>query len=472
MKTIHRFTLKSFLLPFLLTFFIALFVLFMQFLWKWVDELVGKGLEWADITQLFFYASLSLVPLALPLAILLSSLMSFGNLAEHYELAALKASGLSLQRIMAPLILVCSFISILAFVFSNNVMPYANLKMGRLMWDIQNKKPALNIKEGVFYNGIDNYTIRVGKKAADGKNIGNVLIYDHTPDGGNCVISAKEGTMEVTKDKKYLVLELRNGASYEDVNSAKTKDPGMHDTPYLRSHFREETVRFDLSGFKINKTNEELFKENHQMLAVDQLKARIDTLKLNVNQLHTGFRDVLVKSYCPNAFVYLDRKEKVPDTINKADFMKSLNKEDRHMVLEAALGVTRTLSKTIEGRLNEINSVNENIALYQIEFHKKFALAFSCLVMFFIGAPLGAIIRKGGLGMPVVVSLVFFVIYWVITISAEKMAKEGLIQPAIGIWLSPAMLFPLGVFFTVKATRDSALFEIDSYLSILKKKRK
>ena len=469
MKTLDRFTLKSFLLPFLLTFFIALFVLFMQFLWKWVDELVGKGLEWTDITQLFFYASLSLVPLALPLAILLSSLMSFGNLAEHYELAAMKASGLSLQRVMGPLAFLCVIISVLAFYFANNVMPYANLKMGRMMWDIQNKKPALNIKEGVFYSGIDNYSIRVGKKDNDGKTIGNVLIYDHTPDGGNLVIAAKEGTMEVTSDKKYLVLALRDGCSYEEVNKDKT--PGVQSIPFLSSHFKEETMRFDLSGFKINKTNEELFKENHQMLDVSQLRDKIDTLIRSEKLLHTNFRDVLAKGYWPNAYTFLDKRVNRTDTlINKSDFLVAMNKQDRHMVLEAALGVARTLKGSVDGRMNEINSVNENISLYQIEYHKKFALAFSCLVMFFIGAPLGAIIRKGGLGMPVIVSLLFFVVYWVISISAEKMAKEGVLQPLVGIWLSPVLLFPLGVFFTIKATGDSALFEIDSYLAFFKKK--
>jgi lipopolysaccharide export system permease protein len=438
----------------------------MQFLWKWVDELVGKGLEWMDVAQLFFYASLSLVPLALPLAILLSSLMSFGNLAEHYELAAMKASGLSLQRVMAPLILLCIGISLCAFYFSNIVLPYANLKMGRMMWDIQNKKPALNIKEGVFYNGIDNYTLRVGKKGADGKTIGNVLIYDHTPDGNNRVIAAESGTMEVTDDKKYLVLELMNGCSYEEVS--KEKDPGVHSVPFLRSKFSGETVRFDLAGFKINRTNEELFKQNHQMLNVTQLKAMTDTLELNDKRLHTGFHDILATGYAPNAFKYLDQKDKKKEE-GHSDFLKVMNKQDRHMVLEAALGVARTIKGTIDGRVNEIRSNRENISLYQIEYHKKYALAFSCLVMFFIGAPLGAIIRKGGLGMPVVVSLIFFVIYWVISISAEKMSKEGVLQPIIGIWLSPVLLFPLGVFFTIKATGDSALFEVDSYLSFFKR---
>ncbi len=466
LKTLHRFTLKAYLLPFLLTFFIALFVLFMQFLWKWVDELVGKGLDWIVVCQLFFYASLSLVPLALPLAILLSSLMSFGNLAEHYELAALKASGLSLQRIMSPLIIFTLVISLTAFYFSNNVLPWVNLKMSRMMFDITNQKPALHIKEGVFYNGIDNYSIYVGKKGADEKTIKNVLIYDHTNDGNNRVIAAESGTMESTSDKKSLLLNLKNGCSYEEM--AREKDPDMHSLPFLRNKFKEQLVRFDLSGFKPTNTNENLFKEQHQMLNVRQLISFMDTFRREDLKLRSEFHKTMEDVYYRNAESFIQQKKKKLAG-GDSDFVQKLNKQDRHMVLESAIGMVHSAKGSVDARISELKNNTETSVQFEVELHKKFALSFSCLVMFFIGAPLGAIIRKGGLGMPVIVSLLFFVVYWVISISFEKMAKESVVNPIIGVWMAPALLFPLGVFFTYKATVDSALFDVDVYSRFFKR---
>lgn len=468
MKTLDRFTLKSYILPFLLTFFIAVFVLFMQYLWKWVDELVGKGLEWKVIVQLFFYISLSLVPLALPLAILLSSLMSFGNLAEHYELAALKASGLSLQRVMAPLVVFTLLVSFTAFYFSNSVLPYANLKMGRMMFDIHNQKPALSIKPQVFYNGIDNYSIRVEKKGTDGKSIQQVLVYDHTDDGNNRVITADSGVMEMTADKRYLILDLKDGSSYEEPT--KDKDPGSHSIPFLRNKFKQQTVRFDLSSFKRTNTNEDLFRENHQMLKSSQLKTMIDSFHIQKKRLQIEFSKVLADGYLRNADRFLTSKRRKAAPKDSA-FISQLNKPDRKMIIESALGMVRTIKGQIQAREGELHNNTITTTLFEIELHKKFALAFSCLVMFFVGAPLGAIIRKGGLGMPVVVSIIFFVLYWVISISTEKMAKEGVLAPIPGVWIAPVLLFPLGIFLTIKATSDSVLFDLDSYMAVFKRKK-
>jgi len=468
LKTLDRFTLRSYILPFLLTFFIAVFVLFMQYLWKWVDELVGKGLEWKVIIQLFFYISLSLVPLALPLAILLSSLMSFGNLAEHYELAALKASGMSLQRVMAPLVFFTFGISLLAFYFSDSVLPYANLKMGRMMFDIHNQKPALSIKPQVFYNGIDNYSIRVETKGQDGKSIQQVLIYDHTEDGNNRVIAADSGVMEMTADKRYLILDLKDGSSYEEIS--KEKDPSSRSIPFLRNKFKQQTVRFDLSSFKRTNTNEDLFRENHQMLKSSQLRTMLDSFRIQKKRLQSDFGKTLADAYLRNSDHFLtaaSRKTAPKDST----FLSMLNKPDRHMVIESALGLVRTIKGQVQAREGELHNNSNTSTLFEIELHKKFALAFSCLVMFFVGAPLGAIIRKGGLGMPVVVSVIFFVLYWVIAISTEKMAKEGVLAPIPGVWIAPVLLFPLGIFLTIKATSDSVLFDLDSYLSVFKRKK-
>ncbi|MFA5781276.1 MAG: LptF/LptG family permease, partial [Bacteroidales bacterium] len=282
-KKLYLFMIRSFFWPFIMTFFIAVFILLMQFLWKYIDDLVGKGIEWTIIAQLLFWASTTMIPLALPLAILLSSIMTFGNLGEHYELVALKSAGISLQKIMMPLIVVTVLISISAFYFSNNVLPYANLKMGSLLYDVREQKPALNVKEGIFYNGIDDYVIKVGKKDSDGKTLRNIMIYDHSSRMGNTNLTVAEtGTMEMTVDKRYLIFTLLNGINYyESADRQRTKT----NHPFQRTKFKEEFRRFDLSAFTLTRTNEEFFKDNYQMMNVKQLKATRDSLKKRLDTL-------------------------------------------------------------------------------------------------------------------------------------------------------------------------------------------
>ena len=255
-----------------MTFLISLFILLMQFLWKYIDDLVGKGLEWYVIAELLMYASATLVPLALPLAILVSSIMTFGNLAENYELVAAKSAGISLQRIMRPLIIAAIMISAMAFYFSNNILPFTNLKMGSLLYDVRQQKPALYIKPGVFYNGIDGYSIRIGKKGADGQSLENIMIYDHTENKGNVkVIVAESGKMEMSDDEKFLLITLYNGESYEERNNRKRN---LDTHPHIRTSFKSDLIQFDLSTFKLSRTNEELFKNNYQMLNIETVWSR------------------------------------------------------------------------------------------------------------------------------------------------------------------------------------------------------
>lgn len=452
----------------MLTLFIALFILLMQFLWKYIDDLVGKGLEWHVIGELLFYATATLVPMALPLAILLSSIMTFGNLGEHYELVAMKSSGLSLWRIMSPLIATTVGICVIAFFFSNYVLPKANLKMGSLLFDVREQKPALQIKEGVFYNGIDGYSMRVGRKGKDGKTIYDIMIYDHNNSsyhGNTILITAQQGKMELSADKAYMILTLRNGRRYqEELKTPDIKQPH----PLIRTKFKQEEVMFDLSGFKLKRTDEDLFKGNYQMLTLHQLNTAIDTL--NVTNQRKQYE--IVKQIQTNYLAKADKVNRFADSLKinttKKSLLDGMDPKEKLRVLETARNLASASKNVIDSSINQLKTNEETISRYEVEWHKKFTLSFACLVLFFIGAPLGAIIRKGGLGMPVVVSVIFFIVFHVLSITGEKFAKEGVLSAWQGMWMASAILLPLGIFLTWKATADSSLFDIDAYIRPVK----
>jgi lipopolysaccharide export system permease protein len=424
-----------------------MFVLLMQFLWKYIDDLVGKGLDWFTIGQLVFYTSATLVPLALPLAILVSSIMTYGNMAEHFEIVAAKSAGVSLQRLMRPLFVVAIFVSALAFYFSNYILPVANLKMGSLLYDVRQQKPALYIREGAFYNGIDGYSIRVGKKAADGKKIFNVMIYDHTKgNGNNKVILADSGIMASTSDQKFLLITLYTGSSYEEESKRK-KNYDTH--PLTRSTFKSQLIRFDLSTFKLSRTNEDLFKDNWQMLnfrqltyAIDSLNKKFDERKIGMVKDAKGYFSMLRDSVLI---------KKIPADVKEEDPAIIKDNVPVNAVMETALSTARNLKTYFTNNADELESKQNNITRFSIEWHRKFTLSIACFILFLIGAPLGAIIRKGGLGMPIV----------------------GVIFPKEGMWIAPLVLLPIGIFLTYKATKDSALFDMDAYLNFFRKlKRK
>lgn len=470
MKTLDRFMLKSYLGPFILTFFFALFVLLMQFLWKYIDDLVGKGLEWYVVAQLLFYTSASLVPLALPLAILLSSIMTMGNLAEHYELAALKASGISLQRVMRSLVMAAVCIAALAFFFSNYILPKANLKALSLLYDVRQQKPTLDIKEGIFYSGIDGYTIRVGKKDKDGVGLNNIMIYDHTSHLGNDkVITARTGTMTVSSNKRYLTIDLKNGYTYEEKLNAPTNSRSH---PLQRSEFENLIIRFDLSEFKMNRTNEELFKDNHQMLNVVQLEQQMDTLRLEFEKRKETYTGEMRKTFSANNIEQIKARAKIQSTDvwkMKPDFLSNFNKEEKQIILKRAQELVRSGQMYINNITQEFEYRNNSIARYEIEWHRKFTLSFACVVLFFVGAPLGAIIKKGGLGLPLVVSVGFFILFHVLSITGEKLAKEGAWPAWKGMWMAPTVILPLGIFLTIMATTDSPIFDKDAYVKFFRK---
>lgn len=468
MKKINALVLKTYAGPLLVTFFISLFILLMQFMWMYIDDLVGKGLEWYIIGELLFYASFTFVPLALPLAILLSSLMTFGNLGEHYELVAMKSAGISLRSIMKPLIILSIFISVFAFYFSNNVLPIANLKFKSLLYDIRKKKLAVNIKEGIFYNDMEDYVIRVGKKGKDGNNIYRVMIYNHTEGRGNIDVTvADSGLMESTPDGRYLIFTLYDGYNYTDKVDQKDS---KKKNPFQRTYFKMQQRKFDLSAFELNRTNEDLFKNNYQMLNISQLNYFIDSISTSIgaNRLN------LAQHYPRNYQVYLNLDSNYQlgqDTtiIIQPDFLEQFTGEERVRITASALNSARSIKKTLEYHVQSFVSRDETLVKHKIVWHRKFTLSFACLVLFFIGAPLGAIIRKGGLGLPTVISILFFILYHILSMIGEKSALKGAMEVTGGMWLSSIILLPLGFFLTLKATTDSPIMDMDVWNKMFRK---
>jgi lipopolysaccharide export system permease protein len=438
-----------------------MFILLMLFLFKYIDDLIGKGFEWYVILELLVYASATNVAMALPLAILLSSIMTFGGLGENYELVAIKSAGISLQKAMMPLIIVVGLLSLGAFLFSDYWLPKANLKMGSLLYDVRNQKAAFLINEGIFNTSIPGYAIRVQKKDPD-QTLHDVLIYERNTSSGNInVLMAKEGQMFTTDDDQLLVLKLKNGKRFEETpGSGGTYNPRQR---FMRTEFKETEQRFDLSGFQMIRTDEELFKSNYAMMNIRQLKFYLDsfTVKGDSN-LRSAYADLaqIAKAY------RLDTISKMtPAKPLKAyrDVLDLIPKDRKIQSLQTAKDQIRSVKDVLNRK--ELFEMDNKVRLrgFLIELNRKFTMAVSCLVLFFIGAPLGAIIRKGGLGLPVVMSVLFFLIYHIISTIGEKSVKEGSLSPFLGMWVAIICLSPLGIFLTYKATVDSVLFDLDIY---------
>ncbi len=474
--------LRSYLGPFLMTFFITIFILLMQFLWKYVDDLVGKGLEWTIILRLMFYASATFVPLALPLAVLLSSLMTFGNLGEHYELVAIKSAGISLQKAMEPLTILAVVISISAFLFSNYVFPVANLKFGSLLYDVRQKKLAFNLDEGIFDNELNGYVIRAGRKAKDNKTIYDVMIYDHTQRMGDTKVTvAKKGIMELSPNQKHLIITLFDGYNYNEI----TNERGYRTKhPFEEIKFKKQVLSFDLSQLDLVHTDESLFKNHYSMLNIKQLDHAIDSLTGMLKEREITFRKNALRhfSYLAPPKKKINKKLKKPlketDETEKTDetkkiaypFLKNFNLDTRQWILEFAQREIQNAKDNVLFHADRIVKPREQLIIrHEIVWHQKFKLSLACLIFFFIGAPLGAIIRKGGLGLPVVISVIFFVIYHVISVTGEKAARTGEMSVVLGVWLSTIVILPLGLFLTYKATTDSPLMDTESWRKYFEK---
>ncbi len=459
MKKIYLLVLRSYLGPLILTFFVAVFILLMQFLWKYIDDLVGKGLEWYIVLELLFYASSTFVPLALPLAILLSSIMTFGNMGEHYELVAMKSSGISLWKIMRPLIILSIAISGVAFYFSNNVLPIANLKFKSLLYDVRKQKLAFDISEGIFYNGMDGFVMRVGNKESDDRTIKDVMIYNHLEKRGNSDLTvADSGRMDATPDGRFLIFHLYDGYTYQEQYDQKDYKTNRQ---FRKTKFSEQYRRFDLSGFAMTRTDENLFKNNYSMLNIAQLDYTIDSLSILYASKKNEFSKSFTKHYQHYEVIDSTKYSEALATDSLLFPLNGLSKSDKMGVIQRAQNKARGIKSNIEWHIKDYESKREWLAKHEVAWHKKFTLSFACLVLFFIGAPLGAIIRKGGIGLPVVVSVLFFVLFHIITITGEKSAIAGAVQIEFGMWIASAVLLPLGIFLTIKATSDSPLLDFD-----------
>jgi len=477
-KRLHIFILKSFLGPFILTFFLVIFILVMQFLFRYINDLIGKGLEFPVLLEFLLYTSASMVPMALPLALLMAALMTFGNLGENYELTALKSSGISLQKIMMPLIIVTIIISTGAFFFSNYMLPVANLKMRSLLYDIQRKKPEFQITEGVFYNGIDGYSIRVGDNNYKTNMLYDILVYDHTGRTGNTSVThADSGIMQISADENYLVIILYSGRAYTELQSEK-KNRKEYSYPQRRDRFTEETVLIEMSGFGLDRTDESLFRSNYSMMSLAQLNSYQDSLTNDIDLLYSSLKHNITELTFPDRRRMLRRladsaqgikREPVIFPLNGDSLYQSFPLRQKKQIISQSLNTARSSMNYISSTYMNTDGKVSRLRRYQIEIQRKFTLSFACFIFFFIGAPLGAIIRKGGLGMPTVISILFFLLYYIISLSGEKFARESLVTPFQGMWISALILLPAGIFLTYKAATDSTLMSMETYTLLFRK---
>jgi len=569
MKKLDKLIFKSFIGPFFLTFCVVVFIFLLQFLLRHFEDIVGKGLGWSIYAQLLGYFSINMTPVSFPLAVLLSSLMTYGNLGEHSELTALKGAGISLTRTLIPMFIFSIFLTVIAYLSNNYIVPKANLKAYSLLYDIKHKSPALNIKEGVFYNNIPGYQIKVNKKFSDGRSLKDVIIYNHTKGSGNTEITlADSGQMYTIRNDRYLVMELFNGHHYSEQELKKTRRVRRNakkPSPFARNKFDHSKFVFSMASFDLKRTKEELFAGNRLMKGVKQLKYDVDSLGKDIkyakheafNNLKNKFNyhlDDLVEPeellpenygrapeidalYSPSGIqemkspfnetslskaVNVERRKKIkPDTNieNKSptikrnsqdksvklyakaagdiprkviiqrekDSVQVVSREDKFIISRdgpdsllygdfkntryqtSAVTNARFVKNHIMVTTSKLNVKKVELLRFKIQRYKIFAQAFSCMIMFLIGAPLGSIIKRGGFGFPVIVSIGFFIIYYIFMSIGEKWAKEELITPFFGIWLANFVLLPCGLFFLRQARLDAKIFDSDFYNVFIEK---
>ena len=469
-KKLDIFVLKSFLLLFAGTFFICLFIFMMQFLWRYVDELVGKGLEIKVLAQFFFLSALTLIPLSLPLAILLAALMTFGNFGERYELLSMKAAGIPLLRIMQPVILFCVLLGLTSFFFQNVVGPKAQKELWTLIVSMKQKSPEVDIPEGVFYSDIDGYNIYVKQKDRETGILKDVLIYNFSDGFENAhIIWAAEGKLELTADKQHLYLHLYNGEQFENLKS----QAGLsRNVPYRRETFREKhtLIQFDtqfnmVDGNFLNRRSD-IKNMNEITHAIDSLTAYADSLG---RSMHSDIMQSTYKAPILSKSDSVKIQEEKLSVINIDSVFNTLTSAEKLKTLSTCENRLSSLSSDWSMKSYLTKETDANIRGHRSDWHKKITLSLACIIFFFIGAPLGAIIRKGGLGMPVVLSVLIFILYYIIDSGATRVAKSGEMNIILGTWMSTLVLAPLGGFLTYKSNKDSVVFNIDVYIAFFRK---
>lgn len=467
-KRLDKLILKAFIGPFMAVFFLTIFVLVLQFFWLYIDDFVGKGMTFTMLMQLIFYYSATMVPLALPLAILLSSIMTFGNLGESFELVAIKSAGIPLIRFMMPMFAVTLLLCGLAFLFANNVIPVVNLKFYRLRNDIIKTQPAFDLKEGVFYDKLPGYSIKVGKKDKDGKGLSNIIIYEGGGPLRDNFVVAEKGKMDFSADKQFLEFNLENGWRYQERGNRYENN-----TEFTRIGFKQYKKVFDLSNFKMTETSDSVYKTDVRMLSLRQLNTSIDSLK-NQKSIYIERNEREVFNYF-NFGKWKDTGWIKMPAVNIAPakrFTDLLPDSARSFVIDRTANKMSVIKNNIDLSISEVKIKEKELRYYENEWHRKFSLSAACLVLFLIGAPLGSIIRKGGFGMPFLLAIIFFVVFYFINNTGEKAAKAGALAPVMGMWLSFIILIPVGLFLTYKAMKDSQLFSNEFYYRIMRKFRR
>ncbi|CAK7062219.1 MAG: hypothetical protein PARBA_02321 [Parabacteroides sp.] len=477
--------LQTFLPLFFMTFGICLFIVLMQFLWRYIDDMVGKGLGIPILAEMFMYAALFLVPMALPLAILLASLMTFGNLGERLELLAMKSAGVSLIRIMRPLIITISFVAVGAFFFQNNVMPVVQVKLYTLLYSMRQKSPELDIPEGTFYGEITGYNVYVKQKDNKTGLLKDLMIYDFSNGFNNAsVMVADSGRLKMSEDKKFLVLSLYNGESFANLKNQSSTGIKQTSVPYRRETFSSRDILIDFNA-NFSRTDES-FMQNQYMgknmkslqQSIDSMSVRLDSIRsINAtNVFRTSYRKTLdkpepAKKETANKKQGTEIKQKEREKtviMNYDSLFLAQNPSEKASLLSRAKSNIETQRGDYFFKAATLGDEGYNLRRHMTEWHNKFTVSFACLVFFFIGAPLGAIIRKGGLGVPVVLSVFLFIFYYIINNIGFKMARDGVWAAWQGMWLSSAVLAPLGIFLTYKAVKDSVILNADTYMNAFK----
>lgn len=443
----------------------------MQFLWKYVDDLVGKGLEMSVMAQFFFYSALTLVPIALPLAVLLASLITFGNFGERYELLAMKAAGISLLKIMRPLIFfVCGLVAV-SFYFQNVVAPDAQAKLGTLVVSLKQKSPELDIPEGVFYSEIPDYNLKIAKKNRESGMMYDVLIYNLKDGFENAhIIYADSGRMEMTADKQHLWLHLYDGDLFENL---KTQSMNSQSVPYRRESFKEKHTIIEFNS-DFNMADQSITKNMSSAKNMLQLEAAIDSMKLAGDSIgRQYYKELSATTYSPvNGLTKQDTAKILKEDLRAYNIDSLINTApllQKQRIYSSAASRTANIQTDLSFKVFSMGGNDQFIRRHMIEWHKKITISLSCLLFFFIGAPLGGIIRKGGLGMPVIISVLIFIIYYIIDNTGYKMSRDGKWIIWMGMWTSTAVLLSLGVFFTYKSNKDSVVLNADAYIHWLRK---
>ena len=473
-KKLDQYILSKFLPLFAAAFFICLFVFMMQFTWRYVDELIGKGLSVEILAEFFYYMGLTLIPTSLPLAVLLASLITFGNMGEQLELLSMKAAGVSLIRIMRPLLIVTIFITGVSFYFQNNTSPEAQVKLRTLLFSMKQSSPAVEIPEGIFYSGIPNVNIYVEKKDAPTGMLYQMIIYktDKGIDRAQIVL-ADSGRVEMTADKMHLRLELWNGEQFENLEGQALGSSRSNSVPYDRETFDYKSMIIDFDS-NFNMMDAALLRDMPSAKDMKQITLSVDSMNQRLDSIgHTNYVEAKSRWFKTPALKEQDSIKAVKQIAEEPISFDELVANTPQITLQSALynakNTAMSYSSELEWKSITTDDGNRFVRRHWIEWHQKMTLSLACLFFFFIGAPLGAIIRKGGLGTPTVISVMIFIFYYIINTSGMKMARDGSWNMIFGMWISSAILLPFGVFVTYKANKDSVVFNGEMYLNIIRR---